>query len=313
MTDPIERIEDNRLRLQLLWLRAHIGETLTSEQLRQKVDGFKAQMGIYKPAGAKHALWVRQTLQGPYPDKAPTRPTADGSWLYHYSPEGRDGKPDMSLPTNRALKKCMDDGVPIGVLRQTRAVSGKAAYEVLGLAFVEGFDDTHFHLRGEPMDAEKPPAREENFPFVAFEERRVSRSERIVRDSRFSKEVRLAYAGKCAACQIAFQIGGQLVGLEAAHIISATKHGTSVDVRNGLLLCANHHALFDGFGWALDEDLRVVIAEDKEFRRSAQPNHILQLEGEKLPNLPEKHAAWPASKAVRFRMNEFQEFWTARQ
>ena len=40
----------------------------------------------------------------------------DGSWLYKYSPEGRQGKMDMGLATNRALLRNREDGVPVGTL-----------------------------------------------------------------------------------------------------------------------------------------------------------------------------------------------------
>jgi hypothetical protein len=265
-------------------------------------------MGIYKPKGARHALWVRETLHGPYPDEEPTL-LPDGSWTYRYSPEGRGGKSDMSLPTNRALQRCMDDGVPIGVLRQRASGAGGSSYEILGLAYVEGYDGRHFHLRSEPIVVESQPSKDEHLPFVAFEEKHLAESARMVRDSRFGVAVRLAYRGKCAACEIGFHIRGASVGLEAAHLIPANKKGTSLDVRNGILLCANHHALMDAFGWTLDEDLCVVIAADKEFRRSAEPNHILRLEGKRPPNLPDAKAIWPALEAVRFRLNEFEQYW----
>jgi hypothetical protein len=308
MADPLDQLQDNKQRLQLLWLRLHYGQTLRSEELREQVNGFKTQMGIYKPSGSRHALWVRETLHGPYPDEEP-KPVGDGSWTYRYSPEGRGGKPDMDLATNQALLRCMDDGVPIGVLRQRPAISGKASYQVLGLAFVEGFDGKHFHLRSEPIIVENAPSKEEHIPFVAFEEKRVAESVRLVRDSRFGVAVRLAYRDRCAACQIGFTIRGASIGLEAAHIIPANKKGTSLDVRNGLLLCANHHALLDGYGWTLDEDLRVLIAKDRDFRRSAEPNHIMKLEGRRLPNLPEAEAVWPAPAAVEFRLKEFEAYW----
>jgi len=210
MTDPLYDLADNQQRLQLLWLRLHYMETLTSEKLRAHVRGFKTQMGIYKPSGAKHALWVRETLHGPYADKDPQQ-KPDGSWTYLYSPEGRGGKPDMALPTNRALLKCMDDGVPVGVLRQRPTLGGRASYQVLGLAFVEGFDGTHFHLRSEPILVEMPAAKEENVPFVAFEERRLAENVRQVRDARFGAAVRLAYHDRCAACLLGFSIRGASV------------------------------------------------------------------------------------------------------
>ena len=85
--------------------------------------------------------------------------------------------------------------------------------------------------------------------------------------------------------------------------------GTSVDVRNGLLLCGNHHVLFDAYAWAPDEDLRVRVADDGAFRESAAANCVLDWEGRRLPNLPERAELRPAAEAVRFRMDAFERAW----
>jgi putative restriction endonuclease len=42
---------------------------------------------------------------------------------------------------------CLEDGIPIGVLRQTEK-KPKAQYEVLGLAFVRNWDAGYFVLEG---------------------------------------------------------------------------------------------------------------------------------------------------------------------
>ena len=157
MTDPLEAISDNVLRTQLEELRELDGAILTSEQLRQTVPGFRGQKGIYKPRGSPYALWVRQTLRRVYPDKELV-PSPDGSWMYYYSPEGRGGRPQMSLDTNRALLQCMTDRVPVGVIRQLPSVHGKRTYEVRGLGYVTEFDGMHFKIRGEPIDVADRPA-----------------------------------------------------------------------------------------------------------------------------------------------------------
>ena len=98
----------------------------------------------------------------------------------------------------------------------------------------------------------------------------------------------MAYHERCSLCEVGYRVRGRPLGLEAAHIIPVREHGTSADVRNGLLLCANHHVLFDEFAWAPDEDLRVHVADDEQFRESAVANCVLDWEGKRLPNLPEK-------------------------
>jgi len=99
------------------------------------------------------------------------------------------------------------------------------------------------------------------------------------------------------------------LGLEAAHIIPVSENGTSADVRNGVLLCRNHHVLFDEFTWTPDEDLRVHVADDEQFRKSAVANCVLDWEGKRLPNLPEKADLRPGAEAVRFRLEQFERFW----
>ena len=147
--------------------------------------------------------------------------------------------------------------------------------------------------------------------FRPFEERdpRESLQRRRLRDQRFGVVVRMAYHERCSLCEVGYRVRGRPLGLEAAHIIPVRKRGTSVDVRNGLLLCANHHVLFDEFAWTPDEDLRVQVADDEQFRESAVANCVLDWEGKRLPNLPEKADLQPAAEAVRFRMDQFERFW----
>jgi hypothetical protein len=61
----------------------------------------------------------------------------------------------------------------------------------------------------------------------------------LVRRAAFSREVLEAYGTLCAMCGLDFGL------VEGAHIYPASAPGSSDDVRNGLALCANHHAAFD--------------------------------------------------------------------
>ena len=307
MADPIESIPDERFRRQLLWLRANYGAVVESEKLGRIVRGFQSQKGIYKPSGLPYALWVRQTLRGIYPDEEPHY-FPDGSWTYRYSPEGRAGNTDMSLDTNRALLRSMEDRIPVGVLRQRSGQSGTRAYEVLGLAYVQEFDGTHFVLRGESITwTELPVMQPESVPFRPFEQSpaKLATQLRRLRDQRFTVAVRKAYHERCSLCEVGYRIRGRLLGLEAAHIIPVSERGTSGDIRNGMLLCSNHHVLFDEFAWTPDEDLRVQIVDDDDFRRSAAANCVLAWEGKRLPNLPEGDQLYPAAEALRYRMEKF--------
>ena len=204
----------------------------------------------------------------------------------------------------------MADGVPIGVFRQVPALGGQSTYEVLGLAFVEKFDGTHFVLKGEPIDWTKPPQPEHGVPaFVPFEPEAIpyEPSSRLLRDKRFGMVIRRIYREKCSLCAVGYRFRGRTLGLDAAHIIPIDQQGNVADVRNGLLLCRNHHSLFDGFAWTMDEDMRVVITPDPDFRHSAAANHMLSWEGKRLPNLPGLDEDLPATEAVRWRLEQFSK------
>ena len=126
------------------------------------------------------------------------------------------------------------------------------------------------------------------------------------RSQRFGIVVCKAYHERCSLCEVGDRVRGRVLGLEAAHIIPVKNRGTSADIRNGMLLCRNHHTLFDEFAWTPDEDLRVLVVDDDEFRRSATANCILGWEGKRLPNLPSQRELFPATEAVRYRLEKFE-------
>lgn len=308
MADPLEWMDGTARRQQLERLRELDGSVESSAKLRELIPGFKGQKGIYKPRGSPYALWVRQTLRQVYPDKQ-LLPKPDGSWLYEYSPEGREGHPDMTLDTNRALLKCMEDGVPIGVIRQLPSTGGQRSYEVRGLAYVTGFDGTHFRIQGEPIDvSDRPVTAPATFEFQPFDRTfpTLAPALRRMRDQRFKLAIRRVYHERCSLCNVGYHLGTTPLALEAAHLIPVENDGTSKDVRNGILLCSNHHTLFDTYVWTLDEDLRVQVTADSAFRRSATKNHIMLAEGRKLPNLPDDASDLPGNQAVKFRMDLFE-------
>ena len=58
--------------------------------------------GIYKPEWTKYALSVRQSINGPYPDKA-IQSGDNGTWTFEYYQEGLDEGSFESNYTNRGL------------------------------------------------------------------------------------------------------------------------------------------------------------------------------------------------------------------
>lgn len=307
MADPLDSIADRVRRAQLERIRELDGAISTSAKLREVIPGLKGQKGIYKPRGSQHALWVRQTLRRAYPDKELVV-NPDGSWVYEYSPEGRGGVPDMSLDTNQSLLKCKEDGIPVGVIRQVSTQDKRRTYEVRGLGYVTAFDGNHFRIQGEPIDVSaRPVLIPAQLEFEPFDQTfpNLSPALRRVRDQRFKLAIRRVYHERCSLCNLGYHLGPSPLALEAAHVIPIESSGTSKDVRNGILLCSNHHALFDNFTWTVDEDLRVQVTTDSAFRRSAASNHVMKTEGKRLPNLPDSSGDWPDSQAIRFRMGLF--------
>jgi HNH endonuclease len=74
----------------------------------------------------------------------------------------------------------------------------------------------------------------------------------LVRDRRFSRAVRSAYDDICAVCGLS---SGLVVG---AHIHPVGAGGCD-HVTNGIALCANHHAAFDGHLLWIDRDDRTLV------------------------------------------------------
>lgn len=307
MGDALDKIRDASARRHLAEIRQLEGDVVLSSDLQTLVPGFRVFRGIYKPAGSDYALWIRQTRRGVYSDKDPVI-HPDGSWTYLYAPESQEGKFDKGLATNRSLLKCMTDRVPVGVFRQTADVDGKVAYRVHGLGYVEGFDGRYFTVRGEPIIEDLTPIPEGIVPpFVGFDPSPlpVQSALRKIRERRFGSLIRELYHQKCSLCSVGYQLRGRTLAVEAAHVIPLSANGVVGDVRNGVLLCSNHHTLFDAFAWTFDKDYHVVVTVEREFRQSALANHVLGWEGRRLPNLPDLTENYPAKDAIAWRLEEF--------
>ncbi len=309
--DPIGTIDDPIIKAQLIRIREAFDQVLPSSEIQKLVLGFRGRKGIYKPAGASHALWVRETQNSSYQDKDPDV-WPDGSWTFRYSPEERNGRIDLKLDTNQSLLNCQRDHTPIGVFRPAPPLGGRIAYKVLGIAFVESFDGTHFILRGEPSnETESPIVETVSTTFDPIEHVPAPTSDvtRVLRDRKFATALREAYRGRCSLCNIGFRIGSTPVAIEAAHIVPVEAGGVRGNIKNGILLCPNHHTLFDQYAWTMDEDFRVMVAPDRALRESAKDNHILTIAGDRLPNLPSLPRNYPAKESINWRREHFEDRW----
>jgi putative restriction endonuclease len=262
-----------RHRIALTWFVDHVG--MDHGWPQPLPDGTflatKAK-GIYKPEWSEHALSVRQSLGGRYPDHDPVyRP--DGTWVYRYFQENPNPNQRDDEFTNVALMRCLSDKVPVGVMRQVRP-KPNPQYRILGVALVAGWNDGYFTFEGfSPAGASQdPPPAAEMSSLLQANEQQCSQQgvfdPHNIQDARqrtlasivcrrgqpqFRRDLIEAYHGQCA-------ISGcdAVEALEASHIIPYmgpdTNHPT-----NGLLLRGDLHTLFDLGLMAVNSETMTVI------------------------------------------------------
>lgn len=85
----------------------------------------------------------------------------------------------------------------------------------------------------------------------------MTEGRRLKRDPRFRLIVREAYNSRCCVCGYDLQFGGELAGLEAAHIQALYANGPDI-VPNALLLCVVHHKAFDHGAFTVQDDGRTI-------------------------------------------------------
>ena len=242
--------------------------------------------GIHKPRGWPHALSIRQVLGTSYHDHEPEiRP--DGNWTYRYSQEGARPDDRDRYFTNRALLACQHDGVPVGVLRQTRT-SPASRYLVLGLAMVRDWRDGYFFLEGFPQNRTLPPeaeAEDSRFKPASVEDARRWIERTIVErrgQPTFRAELIQAYDCRCAVTGCT-----AIEALEAAHIVPYLGEQTNV-VTNGILLRADIHTLFDLGLISIDARLMYAVIHEKlmhtEYAELAGKSLSLPRDPEKRPS-----------------------------
>lgn len=250
--------------------------------------------GIQKPEGWIHALSIRKSLQSSYDDLLHW--DEEGRWLLRYAYEGTD--PDYF--TNRALRQCMADGVPVAVVVQLKP-KPDALYRVLGLANVvsENRGSLSFTLAqvGTPSLRSAEKTLDVALPDESYEppsdvdaRDKVMRSIAVRRGQpKFRKTLLEAYGGACAVT------GSTTTAvLEAAHII-AYKGPQTNHVRNGILLRADIHTLFDLGLLEIHPDSLVVSVH-----HTVSDPYYQQYQGRKL-TVPLLTASRPDSEALRKR------------
>jgi putative restriction endonuclease len=261
----------------LRWFRDRAGQTVSWQEINDHADQgarlVTQAKGIYKPRYTDFALSVRQTLDSPYADKEVVR-RDDGSWVYPYFQENADPSQRDREATNRGLMKCMEQGIPVGVLMQTKPKPG-VEYHVLGLGTVAEWRDGYFilegssdrgelHLKGRGTDAAFDRAVAAVSKLVDFNsnegddvrEKQIAEVVRRKGQKKFRDALIAAYGGRCVitGCDA-------IEALEAAHI-SPYQGDHSHHPQNGLLLRADLHSLFDiGLIGINPTNMKIIISK----------------------------------------------------
>jgi putative restriction endonuclease len=248
--------------------------------------------GIHKPKGWRHALSVRVMPGGVYPDEDP-KPDEVGNWKFRYHQEEPRGVDPATHFTNRAMQRCLEDGIPVGVLRQNSRAP--VLYEILGLGRVTKWEGGFFALEGPVRLAsrESPIIDPEEFDPSSSQDARDRTIASITRrrgQPAFRRALLAAYGGRCAVSGCAVE-----AVLEAAHIAPYLGAHTNV-VTNGLLLRADLHTLFDlGMLWIEPATMTVCLADD------LKASNYGQLHGRRL-RLPRAQRDRPSRKALASRL-----------
>ena len=294
---------DGEHRVALDWFRHNAGTEQAWTDIKD-LDRIGARLvnqakGIYKPAGKDYALSVRQTLSSKYADKTVMyRP--DGSWVYEYFQENPDPNQRDKAFTNRGLVYCMKQGIPVGVLLQSKPKPG-VRYKVLGLALVRDWNDGYFVLEGFSKFGQIRPA---NLPSAAIDRasspkpefhihlQTDERKKRLIAialrqgQPKFRQGLLEAYNGRCAITGT-----DAISALEAAHI-APYRGDRSNHLQNGLLLRADIHSLFDlGMIGINPKEMKVVISPD------LMESTYGELDGRSV-NLPADIDAHPSNAAL---------------
>jgi putative restriction endonuclease len=292
-------------RRRLDWFEERRGEVLPLSAVT--ADGMRLitlPKGIYKPQDLKYALSIRIVHDSNYADGGVVQ-RPEGGWALKYHQENSNADDRDKEYTNRGLMACIEDGVPVGVLREVGRNGRQRQYEVLGLAKPVSWDDGFFHFEsmpeGLPLDAKRLIARAQaeldEHSVADIPDNDEDARDRVAREvvarrgqSAFRAVLIDAYRGRCAITGC-----NALPVLEAAHLRPYRGPAWNV-VTNGLLLRADIHSLLDQQLLAPEPDSRTIWISS-------------QLMGTPYEELSGRPLADPAAPSQRPAANVLQKVW----
>jgi putative restriction endonuclease len=261
----IDGLSENH-QLRLRWFEVNKGETRplpTAVETGQLLATHAR--GIFKPKDWSHALSIRIMLESRYKDGEFFQIGEEG-WVCAYHQQLTSTTLDESRISysNLALQACLDEQVPIGILKQVQSKDGGGSkYSVIGLGAIVGKIDDYFvlcdlrtaiSLKAQEVidnllqqEAEALLLQPSRAVLIATQpqdsyEQKISVWSQVVRrqgQGSFRRELLRAYQNKCCMTETT-----DAAVLDAAHITPYSGRSSST-VRNGLLIRTDLHTLFD--------------------------------------------------------------------
>lgn len=127
---------------------------------------------------------------------------------------------------------------------------------------------------------------------------------RVQRDPEFRHAVLRAYERRCTVCGFDLAVGGDLFGVEAAHIMWHA-HGGPDQVPNGLALCSLHHKALDRgvIGLEREDGAYRLLVSNELSGQSPAFRQLLDSRGQPL-RPPQEEALLPAAEFVDWHRRE---------
>ena len=251
MWDEIKKIENEQIKK---------NKFLTSSDIR-KIGCYGGQRGIWRdkskttgfltPDGTGICIGILST--GKYDDKID-----DESGKYDYPSSDVEGYDEGDI---KSLRWAYNLNLPIFLIQNLtksgQVTTKKAPYRKIEL--IRFINDCPYdqHLVFTTSEGGKEDyLLQEDIPKSCFQKRTykvstVKKRKRSNADFRADVIKRFKFC-KCVLCDAPKEV------IEAAHIVPVENDGSDWD-QNGLLLCKNHHSLFDKELWAIDPDYFEII------------------------------------------------------
>ena len=269
LSERILELPNSNHREALLWFLEKTGQvTGWPDKTSNGVVLATKAAGIFKPKDIDYILSVRSSVRDNattlYNDKEPVYED-DGTWSYLYQHEIQSNENPENLWRNKAMILNFQHNIPIAVFRQLPDKSRKI-YKILGLAFVRDYNPQtgYFFLQGindnSTLSEKKTHTSSlSNTADMESDNRRWEKTISVIRQgqSKFRASLQLSYDNKCAVT--GYDISE---ALEAAHIRPYRGLHTN-EVRNGILLRADIHSLFDFGVLGVDPDNSKIVLSKK--------------------------------------------------